>query len=257
MTGITLTESQEKQYEMLLKSHGVDIANNYLTLIKHPDYSYSHSRQSVEFEKKISNDNVVKLIEDLNKIADLRKRAWQRERKILYWLWENNAHTFTHKKYRSFQEFLKDNFPIETVRMYCKELVVARKEELLDIPIATYSVWDFRVLERFRAFVPTGITTLGGKKISKGNATYETKLNDRGIEQLKQCWRLAKRLAIADGIDSKQKIPHNYIKKAAFQIADMHEITTLKTLTLKEWRNRAIEAERKVKELEKKLLTLR
>jgi hypothetical protein len=184
-------------------------------------------------------------IKTLRTCAVEHRKLWKIERQILLRFYNAEVHTHLSVNLPSFRQFLLANFDRITANAYVDQVAVGRKEELLKVPIGTYSLDDFKILERFRCFP------------SKGRG-FGNQPDPVQIERLKECWKIA-----CSKSSSLPTLPH--IVEAVKEMGQKYpEYAVQKEISsVQKWRNKAIAAEARVVELEaeveelkKKLLTI-
>jgi hypothetical protein len=197
----------------------------------------------------LTKDKIVDCITILNEC----QKTWQIERQILIYLNDMEVHKHPSVNMPSFGQFLSSHFDKTTYRRYIRELAHGRREQLLGLPIATYSRDQFIRLERFRCFVPVGSMPRkkGGQlKVIRAG----TKIDYQAIERMKECWSIACNLAQCD----RPKTEHIEAAAEEMNLRYPGEYPSLKPRnSLKVWKERAIAfekramvAESRVQELE-------
>jgi hypothetical protein len=174
------------------------------------------------------------------------QRTWQIERQILIYLYDSEVHKHPSIGRESFGLFLSHTFDSTTWRRYQKEVAIARREQLLDLPVGTYSIDQFRRMVRFRCYVPIGgVQDKAGGKIQ--GIRPGVKRDELQISRLKECWQIACNLSGSD----RPKTHH--LESAVQEMSERYpgEYSKLKPRSsLEIWKNRAIVAENRVAELE-------
>jgi len=239
MISMQLTENQQNQYNALLDSQGVEVATKYKKMLLNP--TYLDTKDGVinfDFEEAISE-----AIACLKKTGAITKKNRHTDRRVLLWMQDKEIHRTGKKKFPSFGQLLDHHFGITEGRNYRKELVVATKERLLGIPIGTYSTWEFKPLEKFRAVVSNGQSGNGGEKFRKGAATFGNKIDQEQVRRLMECWKKACEL-------SGNSLPaREHIVKASREIGKKYGLKDTECKNVAYWKKRAIALENKLKEL--------
>jgi hypothetical protein len=208
-------------------------------------------------------------IADCLKILDECERTWQIERQVMIYFHNSEIHKHPSINCESFGLFLARTFSRKRHLRYQKEVAIARREELLGIPIATYSRDQFRRMERFRCFVPIGgVQDKAGGKLQ--GVRPGVKRDELQIARLKECWQIACELSDSNRPEThhlesaaeemNRRYPGEYpdLKpRSSRQIWKNRAITAEKKLiSLQSWEKRAILAENRVAELETRLAQL-
>lgn len=144
---------------------------------------------------QLTKQNIAKAIETLTICQNSRKKMLARERQALLTLYEGEAHLHPSINLPSFQQFLLVQFGKRASSQYLKELSAGRKEKILEIPVGTYSVYEFKVLERFKCFVPYGSKRDERGIFQPGSAQFGVRPCPLQIQRLKECWAIACDLA--------------------------------------------------------------
>jgi hypothetical protein len=140
---------------------------------------------------QLTEGNIARAIETLTVCQNSRKRILARERQTLLLLYEGEAHLHPSINLPSFQQFLLVQFGKRISLQYLKELSAGRKEKLLEVPVGTYTVYEFKILERFKCFVPNGSKRDEKGVFRAGSAQFGVKPCPVQIERLRQCWTIA------------------------------------------------------------------
>ena len=205
--------------------------------------------------ERLNQSEIRNCISALKDCQSERVRLWTIERKILMRLHDTEAHKHPDINLPSFQQFLVKYFDKTAAELYRKEVAAARIERALELPPGSYSIHQLKPLQRFRAFVPVGShqapkTEGSSHKVFRGKQDsdeYGVKPNPKGIERVKECWTIA---CDESGNDRPKTL---HIEAAVQEMARRypedygHKKTTS---LLKRWKERAIAAEARVKELE-------
>lgn len=152
---------------------------------------------------QLSERDIAKAIETLTACQNSRKRAMAKERQVLLMLYEGEVHLHSSINLPSFQQFLLVQFGKTVSLQYLKELSAARKEQLLEVPVGSYTVYEFKVLERFRCFVSTGSRRDDKGQFRSGSSQFGVKPCLLQIERLKECWAIACNLSGTPTPDTK------------------------------------------------------
>lgn len=140
---------------------------------------------------QLSERDIAKAIETLTACQNSRKRAMAKERQVLLMLYEGEVHLHPSISLPSFQQFLLVQFGKTVSSQYLKELSAGRKEQILGIPVGTYTVYEFKILERFRCFIPNGSKRDDKGQFRSGSSQFGVKPCPFQIERLKECWAIA------------------------------------------------------------------
>jgi hypothetical protein len=200
----------------------------------------------------LGEEEIKKGIRLLQTCQGEHKKLWAVERKILLRFYNSKVHTHKSINLKSFQQFLVVTFDKTTAFQYLKELAVARKEELLSIPIGTYSIYIFKSLERFRCYTPIG-SKRGEKGVfQSGSQNYGVKANPVEVARLRECWGIAKALA------APSMPEHKHILAAVEEMAQKYpEYGGRKEISsVAKWKKRALEAEALVEKLRQEIAQL-
>jgi hypothetical protein len=195
----------------------------------------------------LSGDQIQQAIASLKDCQRERTRLWVIERKTLMRLHDAKAHEHPSVNLPSFQQFLSKHFEKNIAYLYLKEVASGKKEQLLGLPVGTYSLHQFKILERFRCFVSVG-TLHPGEGLKAG-----VKPNPQGIAHLRECWAIACEEAGGNRPTSKD------IEKAVRVMGERYPNEYAKqkeTSSVRKWKERAILAENRVQELEAMLAQL-
>jgi hypothetical protein len=140
---------------------------------------------------QLSEIDIARAIKTLEDCQNSRKRIVAKERQVLLTLYDGEAHLHPSINLPSFQQFLLKQFGKTASLQYLKELSAGRKEQILKIPIGTYSVYQFKILERFRCFAPVGSKRDNKGQFRPGAAQFGVKPCPLQIERLQECWEIA------------------------------------------------------------------